>query len=140
MATYPFNLFNNEFYEVPVSFKLCPIHVSLQTKWQLQAVHSSEEIFVCQWIGPAGGPCNHEFSLQGLSLHLREIHGIRGADSLRVYCAWENCTKEINKESLTRHVKSQHLSIVHPCNTCPRRYTSRYRLNQHQPHCPGSQQ
>ncbi|KAJ8582278.1 hypothetical protein M405DRAFT_885376 [Rhizopogon salebrosus TDB-379] len=121
MAAHPFNFFNNESYEVP-------------------AVHSSEEIFICQWIGPAGGPCNHEFSLQDLSLHLREIHGIRGADSLRVHCAWENCNTELNKESLKRHVKSQHLSIVHPCNTCPRRYTRQYGLNQHQPHCPGLQQ
>lgn len=138
MSTYPHNYFSNEFSLAPgpVSFISFPcINVTKVAR----TVHSSDEIFECQWLDPSG-PCNHEFSRQSISDHLRQFHGIRGADTMRVRCYWHGCGKELNRGNLLRHVKETHLSISYPCDTCNRRFTRQYNLNQHQTTCPGLQQ
>ena len=115
------------------------LYASLRLKWHVQAVHSSEGIFVCQWMGPFG-PCQHEFYGRDLSAHLREVHGLGGAENSPVTCAWHGCTAVLNRGNLARHVKSKHLSIMYPCATCNQRFTRQYNLSQHQTNCPGLQQ
>ncbi|KAG0699262.1 hypothetical protein DFH29DRAFT_937577 [Suillus ampliporus] len=94
----------------------------------------------CMWGGPYGLHCNHIFDSHGLADHLREFHGIQGADHSRVYCMWNYCNMELNKENLSRHVEEMHLRIIYPCNTCNKTFTRRYNLNKHKNNCPGQQQ
>ncbi|KAG1830563.1 hypothetical protein EV424DRAFT_1375355 [Suillus variegatus] len=75
-----------------------------------------------------------------LSAHLREYHGIRGGDKLRVRCSWEDCTQELNKENLLRHMKGTHLKVAYSCDTCNKTFTREYNRNSHQAICAVQQQ
>ncbi|KAJ8584899.1 hypothetical protein M405DRAFT_826034 [Rhizopogon salebrosus TDB-379] len=103
-------------------------------------VHSIDDHFTCQWIGPFGLPCNHIFSGRGTSTHLLERHVIRGPDDMPVRCAWIGCSEEVKKESICRHVQSIHLFIVYPCDTCGQSFSREYALNKHKKSCTEFQQ
>ncbi|KAG1845319.1 hypothetical protein DFJ58DRAFT_801181 [Suillus subalutaceus] len=97
-------------------------------------------MFQCLWSGPDGLRCNYPFLAHELSAHLREYHGIRGADKLRVHCSWNDCNKELNKESLSRHVEERHLRVIYPCDSCNKTFTRQYNLSDHKNNCPVQQQ
>ncbi|KAG2352261.1 hypothetical protein BDR07DRAFT_1438574 [Suillus spraguei] len=94
----------------------------------------------CMWNRPDGSRCDYLFFAHELSTHLREYHGIRGADKLRVHCCWNGCHKELKKESLSRHVEEKHLMIMYPCNTCNKTFTREYNLRHHKKNCPAQEQ
>ncbi|KAG2132971.1 hypothetical protein DEU56DRAFT_422851 [Suillus clintonianus] len=101
---------------------------------------SLDPMFLCQWIGPDGSYCNYPLFPRELSAHLLEFHGIRGPDNLRVRCFWNNCNKELNKESLSRHVEETHRRIKYTCGACSKTFTRSYNLAKHQNNCPAQQQ
>ncbi|OAX38202.1 hypothetical protein K503DRAFT_178418 [Rhizopogon vinicolor AM-OR11-026] len=101
-------------------------------------VHSADEYFVCQRVGPTGMPCWHTIHGHDLSTHYLQVHNIRGSDNMLVHCAWNGCPIVLKKESLCRHVRSAHLLIKYTCDTCNQSFTRKYGLNVHK--CPGSQQ
>lgn len=69
--------------------------------------HSPDPLFQCLW-----EHCNHIIFAQRLSTHLRECHGIRGANKMLVNCLWDYCNSELNEEMLSRHVESVHLGVA----------------------------
>jgi hypothetical protein len=115
---------------------------SLRLKWRLQ-YHSLDETYLCKWEmcrwdGGYVVHCDALFCGDNLSDHLREAHNIHGADKLRVYCLWDGCGSEMNKESLVRHVEERHLGVSHRCNTCGvKRFSRRDTLIKHMKTCPG---
>ncbi|KIK33311.1 hypothetical protein CY34DRAFT_99819, partial [Suillus luteus UH-Slu-Lm8-n1] len=52
--------------------------------------------------------CNYIILGHQISHHLREFHGIQGADHVRVDCSWDYCDRTISKENLARHVQEAH--------------------------------
>ncbi|KAG0699266.1 hypothetical protein DFH29DRAFT_937585 [Suillus ampliporus] len=99
-------------------------------------LHSLDEMFQCFW---GGSHCDHIFHGHELSAHLRKFHGIQGPDNLHIYCLWDSCNMELNKENLSRHVEEKHLRIIYPCDTCCKTFTRRYNLKKHKKKCPGQQ-
>ncbi|KAG2126658.1 hypothetical protein BD769DRAFT_1461326 [Suillus cothurnatus] len=97
-----------------------------------QTGHSLDETFQCMWSSAHGYGlhCNALICGRNLSVHLREAHGIYGADKDRVVCQWEFCNKELNKESLTRHLEETHMGIIHRCQ-CGSTFSRRDTLNKH---------
>ncbi|KAG1857882.1 hypothetical protein C8R48DRAFT_269827 [Suillus tomentosus] len=94
--------------------------------------HRIDETFQCFWHWPQCQDlhCNDFFYGYNLSRHLQEKHGIHGSDKDHVFCLWNSCYLELNKESLTRHVEEKHLKIVHPCG-CGKEFSRRDTLNRH---------
>ncbi|OJA19532.1 hypothetical protein AZE42_06607 [Rhizopogon vesiculosus] len=105
----------------------------------VQEVHSADEDFVCQRVGPTGMLCYHTFRGHDLSTHFLQVHNIHGSDDMLVHCAWNGCPRVLKKESLFRHVRAAHLLIKYTCDTCNRSFTRQYGLNVHKRTCPGSQ-
>ncbi|OJA19530.1 hypothetical protein AZE42_06608 [Rhizopogon vesiculosus] len=100
--------------------------------------HSLDELFQCWWDGEYGLHCNDLFRGNDLSAHLRDVHGIRGADKSPVCCRWNRCNLAMKKESIVRHVEERHLGIAHPCDTCGKKSFSRQdTLNRHKKTCSG---
>ncbi|KAG2352262.1 hypothetical protein BDR07DRAFT_892023 [Suillus spraguei] len=98
-------------------------------------VHSPDELFQCMWVGEYGLHCNDLIFGRDTSVHLRNCHGIRGADELLVRCCWEGCTETVKKESITRHVQAVHLGIAYPCNICNKAFTRTSNLEAHKRNC-----
>ncbi|KAG1768611.1 hypothetical protein EV702DRAFT_931101, partial [Suillus placidus] len=85
-----------------------------------------DETFLCMW----GMNCNALIRGYNLSAHLHEAHGIHGQDRTLVMCKWNHCGRELNKESLCRHVEEIHMGIVYTCE-CGNAYSRRDTLNRH---------
>ncbi|KAG1798481.1 uncharacterized protein HD556DRAFT_186200 [Suillus plorans] len=102
--------------------------------------YTFERMNECRWRRPGGSHCSYPFLDHELSAHLREYHGIRGGDKLRVRCSWEDCTQELNKENLLRHMKGTHLKVAYSCDTCNKTFTREYNRNSHQAICAVQQQ
>ncbi|KAG2075414.1 hypothetical protein BDR04DRAFT_1150225 [Suillus decipiens] len=92
--------------------------------------HTLDEMFLCLWDVAQGLHCDALIHGNELSTHLREAHGIHGPDNRRVFCLWESCNREFNKESLARHVEEIHLRIAYKCD-CGRIFSRRDTLNRH---------
>ncbi|KAG2107167.1 uncharacterized protein F5147DRAFT_209590 [Suillus discolor] len=102
--------------------------------------YTFEQMNECRWRRPDGSHCSYPFLDHELSAHLREYHGIRGGDKSRVCCSWEDCTQELNKENLSKHVKGTHLKVAYSCDTCNKTFTREYNRNSHQAICSVQQQ
>ncbi|KAG1781232.1 kinase-like domain-containing protein [Suillus placidus] len=100
--------------------------------------HSLKEIFLCKWDGPDGLPCRDLIFGHQISYHLREVHGIRGSDKSPVWCMWAGCNKQLNRESLSKHVEEIHLGIVYSCD-CGNAYSRTDILERHRKTCTGRQ-
>ncbi|KAG2101122.1 hypothetical protein BD769DRAFT_1508391 [Suillus cothurnatus] len=98
--------------------------------------HSLNETFQCMWNCPGGVHCNDLIRGFELSAHLRETHGIHGSDKSRLWCLWNSCHKEVNKESLVRHVEEIHMRIEHMCG-CGASFSRKDTLNRHRKSCSG---
>lgn len=97
--------------------------------------HSIDELFLCMWVVECGLRCNELIRGHDTSKHLRNCHGIKGADDLRVSCCWQGCNMVLNKEGLTRHVQGAHLKILYPCDTCNKMFTRTHNLDVHKRTC-----
>ncbi|KAG2352260.1 hypothetical protein BDR07DRAFT_1389317 [Suillus spraguei] len=97
--------------------------------------HVLGETFQCFWDCGQGLHCNALICGYDLSKHLREVHGIHGSDKTRVYCLWNSCNKDVNKECLTRHVEEIHMRIVYMCE-CHSTFSRKDTLNNHKKTCP----
>ncbi|KAG1736819.1 hypothetical protein EDB19DRAFT_1024344 [Suillus lakei] len=96
--------------------------------------HSLEELFQCMWGYPHGTYCNALIRGYNLATHLREVHGIHGPDKLRLECKWNGCDRELNKESLVRHVEECHIGIVFDCK-CGKTFSRKDTLGRHKKTC-----
>ena len=119
----------------PVGYRFSD-RASLQLKWLFQK-HTLDETFMCRWREVYGLHCGSLFCGNNLTAHLRDAHDIHGADKKRVYCLWEGCNTEMNKESIARHVEEKHLMVVYPCGTCRSSFTRRDTLKKHKTTCSG---
>ncbi|OAX30802.1 hypothetical protein K503DRAFT_788231 [Rhizopogon vinicolor AM-OR11-026] len=100
--------------------------------------YSLDGLFQCWWDGQYGLHCNDLFHGNDLSAHLRDAHGIRGADKSFVCCQWDQCNSVMKKESLVRHVEERHLGIAYRCDTCGKKsYSRKDTLNRHKKTCSG---
>lgn len=111
----------------------------LRLKWRLQ-IHSLDETFHCWWDSVWGLHCNDLFCGNNLSAHLQEVHQIHGvSDESRVYCRWNQCNLELNKESLVGHIEEKHLGVVHSCqcDTCGKSFSHKDTLSRHKMACSG---
>lgn len=93
--------------------------------------HSPEETFLCLWVGADGLHCDDLIIGCNLNTHLRQVHGVHGADKDRMLCRWRSCYKELNKENLARHIEETHLGIVHTCTGCGAKFSRKDTLNKH---------
>ncbi|KAG0699268.1 hypothetical protein DFH29DRAFT_937589 [Suillus ampliporus] len=91
-------------------------------------------LFLCMWGHPNGLNCNHFIRGYELPTHLREAHGVRGADKLYVECKWDHCGRGMKKESLSRHIEETHMGVEHPCH-CGKIFSRRDTLTKHQRSC-----
>ncbi|KAG1794339.1 uncharacterized protein HD556DRAFT_1308058 [Suillus plorans] len=56
--------------------------------------------------------------------HLQLHHGVKsGGDKDKISCHWDGCEKEIQKESISRHIVTVHLSDKTKCGGCGKQYT-----------------
>ncbi|KIK44150.1 hypothetical protein CY34DRAFT_802948 [Suillus luteus UH-Slu-Lm8-n1] len=97
----------------------------------LQRTHSSEEMFLCLWVGAGGLHCGDLIRGCNLNAHLRQVHGVRGADKDRMFCRWRSCNREFNKENLARHIEEIHMRIVHTCTVCGAEFSRKDTLTKH---------
>ncbi|KAG1841122.1 hypothetical protein DFJ58DRAFT_77755 [Suillus subalutaceus] len=98
--------------------------------------HLLGDMFQCMWHCGNGLHCNALIRGHNLSAHLREAHGIEGSDMTRVWCLWNSCNREFNKESLSRHVEEVHMGIVHACG-CGAVFSRKDTLAKHKRTCSG---
>lgn len=92
--------------------------------------HSSGETFLCLWVGAGGLHCGDLIRGCDFSAHQRQVHGVHGSDRDRVLCQWDSCNRELNKESLARHVEEVHMVIAHTC-WCGSTFSRRDTLSKH---------
>ncbi|KAG1860897.1 hypothetical protein F4604DRAFT_1112676 [Suillus subluteus] len=98
--------------------------------------HSLDEMFLCMWDVQHRLRCNALIRGHNFPRHLHEAHGIHGSDRTRVFCLWRSCNKELNKESLSRHVEEVHLRITFSSD-CGNMYSHRHTLKLHKRTCTG---
>ncbi|KAG2075442.1 hypothetical protein BDR04DRAFT_41804 [Suillus decipiens] len=99
--------------------------------------HYLNETFMCMWSVGHGLHCNDLICGKNLSTHLREVHGVHGSDKTRVPCRWNTCNKEVNKESLGRHIEEIHMRVAYKCEQCPKAFSRKDTLNKHKRTCSG---
>ncbi|KAG1724110.1 uncharacterized protein EDB91DRAFT_1087608 [Suillus paluster] len=90
--------------------------------------HVLEETFQCMWGYMNGLHCDELIIGNSLSTHLRNFHGVCGAAKLKLVCNWMHCGRELDKESLSRHIEEIHMGIVYFCE-CGKRFSRRCTLN-----------
>lgn len=56
--------------------------------------------------------------------HLQLHHGVKsGGDKGKMLCHWDGCGKEMQKESISRHIVTVHLSDKTKCGSCGKQFT-----------------
>lgn len=56
--------------------------------------------------------------------HLQLLHGVKsGGDKDKMPCHWDGCGKEMQKESISRHIVTVHLSDKMKCGSCGKQFT-----------------
>ncbi|KAH7918973.1 hypothetical protein BV22DRAFT_886295 [Leucogyrophana mollusca] len=78
-------------------------------------------VYECHWHKEGSAPCG--LWVEGLKIsmgrHLQDWHDVSIAGKQKISCLWGKCNKEMNEESIARHVGSDaHLSIKYVCSTC----------------------
>ncbi|KAF8842597.1 hypothetical protein BDN67DRAFT_965479 [Paxillus ammoniavirescens] len=80
----------------------------------------------CEWVGNFG-ICGSTLSQDPkiACLHLRDGHGIRGAEKESVICCWYGCyAAPMQRGSLIRHILSVHLRTLQwTCPLCGKTFT-----------------
>jgi len=118
----------------PIAFNYSSGGFSRSSTAMAPGTHSLNEMFQCMWSIANGLHCNGLIRGHNISSHLREAHGIHGSNKSRVRCTWNDCNREFNKESLSRHVEQVHLGIVYSCD-CGATFSRRVTLNNHRKNC-----
>lgn len=68
---------------------------------------------LCRWDDGGGVSCSSRltFDKSEVGKHLQLKHGVKsGGDKEKTTCNWVGCGKEMNKESISRHIVAVHLS------------------------------
>ncbi|KAF8134885.1 hypothetical protein EV363DRAFT_1396352 [Boletus edulis] len=86
--------------------------------------------YVCLWV-TNGVVCNSHFQASEFPEHLRAAHGVVGQDKTPLVCCWYNCSTEMKKESVMRHVNEKHLEQRHMCPTCHEQFTRAHTMQNH---------
>ncbi|KAG2055649.1 hypothetical protein BDR06DRAFT_996009 [Suillus hirtellus] len=56
--------------------------------------------------------------------HLQLLHGVKsGGDKDKMPCHWDGCGKEMQKENISRHIVTVHLSDKTKCASCGKQFT-----------------
>jgi serine/threonine protein kinase len=120
---------------LPTAFNYSSGRFSGSSTAPASRAHYLNDTFQCKWSIANGLRCDALIRGHDISSHLPEAHGIHGSDKSRVRCTWNDCNRELNKESLLRHVEEIHLNIVHPCEMCGATFSRRDTLHKHRKMC-----
>ncbi|KAH7926530.1 hypothetical protein BV22DRAFT_1046012 [Leucogyrophana mollusca] len=76
-------------------------------------------VYQCRW-SIRHLPCglHVEGDRSSMNRHLQRWHGVRVNDKDETPCLWDECGKTMQKESIARHIGSQHLNAMGMCSNC----------------------
>lgn len=86
--------------------------------------------YICGWV-VEDRPCGIPVLGDQFSMHLRDYHGVTGADKIRMRCCWVRCGTSMNKESMVRHVEEMHLQLRYTCTLCGEGFSRRSTMTSH---------
>ena len=87
--------------------------------------------YICGWEMSSDTVCGIPIIGDLFPVHLRDHHGVVGDNSAKIECKWTKCGREMNKESIVRHVTERHLQYKFVCDECDAIFTRRHTLNNH---------
>lgn len=94
-----------------------------------------ERVETCGWVSN-GLTCNIPVRGRDFSVHLRDSHGVIGTPASQHKCCWNGCReRDLNRDSLIRHLRERHLQWRWPCSYCRQDFTRKSTLIDHRARC-----